>query len=149
MKATQNKAFSVSRTFQYYFIMFFLSIFSVIALIIVNIFVSDIWEQFLYALFIGLGTYLTSRIMAKILGRQAIKSKRAFIQKILIIIIKSLIFATSFIALITTFLIPDMQLIVTIEGIRYVNLDYLTRYLIIYIMIYAITYILTAVLVNN
>ena len=121
-----------------------ISLGSMLVVLAINIVVSGIFSRFILILMTYFITLLINSIIRKTYGRDAFSSKRSALHAFAMIIVRASIFATSAVALITLFL-SDGDLVMVIEGVTWISLNYLMRYIFVYLVIYFLAYLITAV----
>ena len=139
----------INKTLQYWGMSAVIALAMATGLFITNAVTDNFVVLYFVAFGISFGGWVATRLVAKSMGRQAIKSKRAAAQKLLMLLIMALFFAGGFVAVIISFLTGGGSMIVEIDGGNYISVDFLVRYIIVYGSIYGAIWIITGVMVNS
>lgn len=116
---------------------------------IINIYVTSMWERFLYIFLAGFGIFIFQKLTAKLYDRAAFNSKRSALHSLLMIVIRSLIFTTGAVFLVAWFLGNGDEFSMLVDNVLWINMNYLVRYLIVYAVIYGLAYMTTSLVLVN
>ncbi len=122
---------------------------SLTCVILVNVYVAGLLERFLAILACSFAVFTAQKVTRKVYDREAFSSKRSALHAIVMILIRGIIFATGACVLVTVFLGNGDEFIMLVDGITWVNVNFVARYAIVYLVIYGLAYMTTSLVLVN
>ena len=129
---------------EYFVVSAIISLGSALLVLAVNLTVAGMFERFLWVLLVSMTIMVISKLVRKIYDRDAFSSKRSALHVIFMLVIRAVLFATGAVVLITVFL-SNGELTREMDGITWINMQYLMTYVFVYVVIYILSYLISAV----
>jgi len=130
---------------EYYTASAIVSLGSVLIVLAINLTVTGMLERFLWILLASMMVMIISKLVRKMYDREAFSSKRSALHVVLMLVIRAVLFATGAVVLITIFLSTG-ELTREMDGITWINLQYLMTYAFVYGVIYLLSYLISAII---
>jgi len=99
----------------------------------------DIPIVFFSVLGISMVSFLVVSVLKKAFLTKAFKSIRQFVQKILLLLIKAVLYSGSVVLVVFVFIFGEQDLYMFLDGVMWINGTYIIRYVFVYGAVYIIT----------
>jgi len=124
---------------------FMIPIGSLVILYALDARIDNAWQLLFAAILVYLVSFILSSAIKKGTGRSVFRSSRDFATKLILILMKSVIFAFGVVGLLMSSPLKEYTLIVEIEGVTYISFLALQRYVLVYVILFVLMQFLARV----